>query len=123
MAEDKPWHKDAGKPRVDLMPPLPLFQVGHVLAFGLKKYGARNWEEYAARWSWGDLLGSTLRHIFSWMAREDRDAESGLHHLAHALCDLMMLLQLVLCGIGTDDRTNLRPEDYGAGAAYFHPET
>lgn len=116
---DKPWHKDGGKPRVDLMPPLPLFQVGHVLAFGLKKYGARNWEDYAAKWSWGDLLGSTLRHVFAWMAGEDLDPESKLPHLAHALCDLMMLLQLVLCATGQDDRTKLRPSAYPQGAAYF----
>ena len=118
---DKQWHKDAGKPRVDLIPPLPLFQIGHVLAFGMEKYGFRNWEQYADHWNWGDLLGSTMRHVFAWMAGEDRDHESGLHHLSHALCDLMMLVQLILCSSGTDDRTPLRPEEFGpGGVAMFH---
>jgi hypothetical protein len=38
------------------------------------------------------------------MAREDNDPESGLNHLAHALANIAMLLDLVLMSKGQDDR-------------------
>lgn len=101
----KPYfHLDSGKPRVDLLPPQALEAAGAVFEYGMSKYGHRNWEAYAEDWSWGQLLGSSLRHLYAWMRGVDLDRESGLPHLAHALTNLMMLLALVSAGQGKDDR-------------------
>ena len=92
---------DAGKPRLDLLPFDALEQVGAVLDYGAKKYAARNWEKGLA---WGRLLGAALRHLGAWARGANLDAESGLPHLAHAACCVLMLLASVTRGIGADDR-------------------
>lgn len=102
LADLDPAQKhDAGKPRLDLLPFDALEQVGAVLDYGAKKYAARNWEKGLA---WGRLLGAALRHLGAWARGANLDAESGLPHLAHAACCVLMLLASVTRGIGTDDR-------------------
>lgn len=101
------FHLEAGKPRVDLLHWTALLGVAEVAAWGVAKYGERNWEEHAASWHWGQLLGSALRHIFYWAMREDLDPESGKPHLAHAVWNLCTLLELTSRGSGVDDRTKL----------------
>lgn len=104
---DSPFHFDSGKSPVDLLPPVALMEVARILGYGAKKYGDWNWVQYAAEWTWGQLIGSTLRHIFAWMRREDYDPESGHPHLAHAATNLLMLLELVLSQKGVDNRNPL----------------
>jgi hypothetical protein len=53
---------------------------------------------------WGRLLGAALRHLSAWAQGVERDAESGLPHLAHAACCVLMLGALTKRGTGTDDR-------------------
>ena len=101
------YHKDEGKPRTDLLPPRALLAMAAVFEYGQHKYGDRNWERYADDWKWGQLMGSTLRHLFAWMKREDIDGESPHSHLAHAMADLAMLYELQATGHGEDDRTRL----------------
>lgn len=92
---------DAHKPRTDLLPFDALEGVAAVLNYGAKKYAERNWEKGLA---WGRLLGATLRHLFSWGLGENLDPESGLPHLDHAACSVLMLSATVRRGLGTDDR-------------------
>lgn len=101
------FHYDAGKPRVDLIPPGPIVEIGHVFGYGCKKYGDRNWEEHADSWSHGQLAGSIERHLLAYKGGEDIDPESKRHHLAHLGCDVLMLLALILKGRGVDDRSKL----------------
>jgi hypothetical protein len=101
---DSPYHFDSGKARVDQLPPRALTKVAEIFGYGAKKYGDWNWAQHASEWKWGQLVGSTLRHLYSWMAREDYDLESGHHHLAHAGANVLMLLELILTHNGTDDR-------------------
>jgi hypothetical protein len=101
---DSPFHFDSGKPRMDQIPPRALMEIAKVFGYGARKYGEWNWAEYSNDWKWGQIIGSLLRHTFSWLMSEDIDHESGLHHLAHAGCNVMMLLELVLNGRGGDDR-------------------
>lgn len=103
-------HLDAGKPRLDLLQWRALREVAAVAEYGVRKYGERNWELHAERWRWGQILGSTFRHLSAWAVREDRDPESGLHHLAHAAWNAMTLLELVLANRGADDRSPLYEE-------------
>lgn len=97
-------HLDADKPRVDLLPFDSLMEVAEVLRIGAKKYDERNWEKGMP---WMKLIGSTLRHIFKWSIGKDLDEEDSLNHLAHAACDILMVLAYQLRNTGTDDRAKL----------------
>lgn len=102
------FHKEEGKPMLDLLHINALTEEGRVCSYGARKYGLRNWEEHADKWTWGQLIASTLRHIFRWMIGEDFDEESGLHHLAHARWNLGAVYELQLAGKGTDDRSKMQ---------------
>jgi hypothetical protein len=101
------FHFDEGKPRVDLIPPAIVEGIGRVLDFGATKYGDRNWELFADKWDYGQLMASCERHLLAWKRREDNDAESGLPHLAHAATNIAMLMGLIAAQRGNDDRTRL----------------
>jgi hypothetical protein len=92
---------DDGKPRHDLIAPEMFDGVAAVLAFGVKKYGERDWEKGL---QWGNTLASTMRHLMAWMRREELDEESGLPHLDHAACNIMFLCAFARRGTGTDNR-------------------
>lgn len=109
--QDTSFHREAGKPRVDLLQWGAILAVGQVAEFGAKKYGDRNFEQYAQQWNWGQLFGSAIRHLIAWAMREDRDPESGLHHLAHAAWNILTLLDFVMRGLGNDDRTTVLTKD------------
>jgi len=93
--------KDSEKVRLDLLPVRPLLEVGRVLTFGAKKYEPRNWEK---GFSWSRPYAATLRHLFAWWAGETYDKETGLNHLAHALCEIMFLLEFSYTHVEMDDR-------------------
>jgi len=82
------------KERYDLVPFAALREVTRVLGFGARKYGDENWRKVErAR---GRYLAATFRHVIAWQQGETNDAESGLHHLAHASCCLFFLLAFEL---------------------------
>lgn len=93
---------DAEKVRLELLPIRAITEVGKVLTFGGKKYGADNWR---LGMQWRRLIGAAFRHLFAFARGEDRDPETGLPHLAHATCCLLFLLTYQLEGLGHDDRT------------------
>lgn len=93
---------------LDLLHINALIEEGHVCSFGAKKYGLRNWEDHADKWSLGQLVASAMRHIFQWMIGEDFDQESGLHHFAHARWNLGAAYELQLAKRGKDDRSKLQ---------------
>jgi len=99
---------DQGKPRMELLPPDVLIQIAAVFTYGANKYGDRNWEKGGR---WGRWMGAALRHCFAWLAGEENDDESGLPHLAHALCSLMMLFGMQLRSVGDDDRLPVKAAD------------
>lgn len=92
---------DAGKARWDLLPFDALDEVALVLEYGSRKYAPRNWEKGMA---WGRLLAAAMRHLAAWALGNETDLESGLPHLSHAACCVLMLLALVKRDVGTDDR-------------------
>lgn len=59
--------------------------------------------------AWTRMSDAALRHITAWIEGEDKDWESGLSHLAHAICCLTFLLTYQLLNLGTDDR--YKPEE------------
>ena len=81
MQRDEPGVKfDAGKSRIDLIPPSFIEGVGQVLAFGAAKYGERNFEKGM---SWGRIYGGMMRHSLAFWRGEENDAETGLPHIWH----------------------------------------
>jgi hypothetical protein len=57
--------------------------VGLVMHYGAKKYGPDNWKgcEEPMRYMW-----AARRHLLAMSSGEANDPESGLPHVAHALC-------------------------------------
>jgi len=92
MPEGKKY--DGEKPRLYLLPPHTLVEVGKVLTFGAAKYDEHNWKKLDNLQN--RYTGAALRHIFAHMAGEELDPETGLDHLAHALCCLMFKLEAKL---------------------------
>lgn len=92
---------DSEKLRYDLLPFDALKAEVEVWTYGASKYADRNWEK---GFNWMRIVGSTLRHLTSFILGEDRDPETGFYHLAHAACNIRMLLTFQLRGIGQDDR-------------------
>ena len=92
---------NVNKPRLDLIPALPLFKAGEVLSFGARKYKPHNWR---LGLSWLETFGSLQRHLWAWLDGEENDPESGYTHMAHAVCQMLFLAEFVFRGTGEDDR-------------------
>lgn len=60
--------------------------VSRVRMFGAVKYGRNNFKKTGFKYT--RSLAAALRHIFKFLSGEDNDTESGLSHLAHAICCL-----------------------------------
>jgi hypothetical protein len=90
-----------GKLRLDLLPVYPIRDTAAVFTFGAQKYLPRNWE---AGFPWTSVYASLQRHLMAWYSGEDFDPESGLSHLAHAACNLMMLQEFEYTKPLLDDR-------------------
>lgn len=90
MTEGKKF--DSGKDRWDLLPWYVIQKVVKVLTFGVEKYGAWNWLDVpGARERYDAALE---RHLVAWRLGEKTDPETGLPHLAHALCCLIFIAHL-----------------------------
>ena len=92
---------DDKKPSLGLLPGAALLEVAKVLDFGAVKYDEHNWRQ---GFVWSRLYDASLRHIFAYIGGEDKDPESGLSHIAHAICGLLFLLEHEIKGYGNDDR-------------------
>ena len=85
---------DSAKPKMNLLPPKAIVEVAKVLTFGAEQYDAENWrklDDLQNRYTAG-----ALRHIFAHMDGEKLDPETGLSHMAHALCCLLFKLEIEL---------------------------
>jgi hypothetical protein len=76
-------------------------RIAEVMTYGKKKYSAHNWR---GGLSYSRLLAAALRHIFAYLGGESKDPETGLSHLGHASCCLMMLLEFETTRPDLDDR-------------------
>jgi hypothetical protein len=83
---------DAGKPRWDLLPPLALEEVARVLEFGARKYDPDNWRKVKG-WRWR-YVRAGIGHAFAHLSGRKLDKQSGLPHLAHAVCCFLFILEL-----------------------------
>lgn len=97
---------DDGKVGLDLWSPDALIATAEVLDFGAAKYDAYNWAQGI---SYRRVFSALLRHLWAFWRGENNDKETGLPHLAHAMCCLMFLLHYTLNNYEEyDDRPNYR---------------
>ena len=94
---------DGDKAKLHLLPPKSILEVGKVLTYGAEKYDAENWRKVP------DLqnryTSAALRHIFAHIDGELDDQETGLSHLAHAMCCLLFKLEDELLGKSEEEGT------------------
>lgn len=83
---------DGGKPQYGLLPPLALRETVKVLTFGAEKYEPDNWRRVPD--AHRRYFDAAQRHLWDYKAGEKIDPESGVSHLAHALCCIMFMLDL-----------------------------
>lgn len=86
---------DQGKTDWCILPIKPSEEIIKVFSFGEQKYARGNYQEGGGL-KYSRVINSLLRHIHAFMQGEDKDPESGLHHLAHAGCNIYMLLSYEL---------------------------
>lgn len=92
---------DAGKVRMDLVPPEFVFAVAAVLTYGAIKYNDWNWAMGMRK---GRVVAALLRHTFAYLAGSSFDDESNLPHTWHAATCLAMLIGGELRGVAIEDR-------------------
>lgn len=81
---------DNDKPQWSLMQWGALTEVVDVLTYGAKKYSPDNWKKVPnARQRY---LDAGFRHFTAYAAGEKNDSETGMSHLAHAMCCMLFLL-------------------------------
>ena len=101
MSEGRKY--DGDKPKLYLLPPKSILEVGKVLTYGAEKYDPENWRKV------DDLqnryTSAALRHIFAHIDGEENDEETGLSHLAHAMCCLLIKLEDELIAKSEEERS------------------
>lgn len=84
---------DGEKPDWSLMPHGALRPVVEVLTQGARKYERFDWEKTIQEpLGRARYYAAALRHLDAYHDGEVIDEESGLPHLAHAVCSLLFLL-------------------------------
>jgi len=69
---------------------------------GALKYGRSNWRVAGVRAS--IYFDAAVRHLYAWFEGENKDPDSGLPHMSHALACLAILVDSEAAGKLVDDR-------------------
>lgn len=109
MSEGKKF--DSGKPPLHLVSWPAIWEIAKVLEFGAQKYNAWDWQKGINH---SRTLSAALRHLTAYVTGETYDDETGINHLAHALCEIMFALTFDLQGRDEfDDRFSVSNDMYG----------
>lgn len=98
----KIFKDDSNKLPMHLLPPEACIEIVKGFAFGAKKYGPFAWLDNPIEWL--RVSDALRRHHDKWLAGKDNDPESGLLEMAHAGCNVIMLLEYQLRQLGKDNR-------------------
>lgn len=90
------------KPSTWVIPSTAVFHLGMAMRNGANKYGAYNWREKKVKAT--IYLDAINRHHALWMAGEEVDQKSKVHHLAHLMACAAILLDAMETGNLVDDR-------------------
>lgn len=69
--------------------PVSVEEVTKVLMYGAKKYSRSNYSKVESE----RYEAAFFRHVMAYLRGEQLDPETGYHHLAHAVCCLMFLVE------------------------------
>ena len=83
---------DNGKAPLALIPVEALEPIAQIFGFGASKYGINNWRQDGENTEWSRTYSSIQRHLHAFWSGEDKDPESGMPHIAHAITQLMILM-------------------------------
>ena len=81
---------DTGKLQFSLIPPEIKLYLAEILTFGAKKYAPDNWKKIDVQ----RYYDAFERHMNAFQLGEENDEESGMHHLKHALTNMMFICYL-----------------------------
>lgn len=85
-----------------LVPPAAVAQAAMAFKDGAAKYGPYNWREKTI--SSSVYIAACKRHLDAWWDGEDKASDSGVHHIAHAMACMCMILDAESIGMLNDDR-------------------
>ena len=91
---------DKEKNRLDLLFIPFLKGVARILTFGSKKYAPDNWKK--VKHGRRRYYRAAMSHIMDWRDGEEKDLETGEHHLLHAGCCIMFAYGYDVLGIKDD---------------------
>lgn len=83
---------DDGKLQYSLIPPEIKLYLAEILTFGAKKYAPNNWKKVDVQ----RYYDAFERHMTAFQLGEENDQESGMHHLKHALTNMVFITWLEL---------------------------
>lgn len=86
-SETKEKEEKGAADRFSLIPPRLLTQVADIFMFGANKYGKDNWKEVPIQ----KFEASFERHWSAYKVGVDRDNESDLYHICHAIANLFII--------------------------------
>ena len=93
----------AKPPLFSVVPASALLHLGQAMQNGAKKYGAFNYRDAGVRGS--IYMDAAFRHMAAWFDSHQELAEdSGVHHLAHAMACMAIILDCIETGNLVDDR-------------------
>lgn len=90
------------KPPLHLIPASALIYLSVVMKLGATKYGPGNWREHPVKMT--VYLSAAWRHILEALDGLDKDDESGMPPMAHAMACCAIILDALACGCLIDDR-------------------
>lgn len=90
------------KPRLSLVSPAGLVYEALAMGDGSRKYGPFNFRHKKVQAL--IYVDACMRHLLSWVDREENAKDSGLPHLGHAKACLGILIDALETGNLIDDR-------------------
>lgn len=92
----------AKKIPLHLVPPSAVHYFAMAMADGAAKYGPYNWREKAVTVS--TYVAAAKRHLDAFWDGEDNAPDSGVHHLAHAMACMGIVIDAMTIKKLVDDR-------------------
>lgn len=83
---------DQGKLKFSLLKYNAFMEMLKVVNYGANKYSPDNWKMLEN--SKERYFDAANRHLWAWWSGERYDAESKLHHLAHAMSSLLFIIEM-----------------------------
>lgn len=106
------WSEWLGIDSFHLVPVEGVKAVATILGIGARKYAPRNWEQGM---DWSRPTDAAIRHINAWWGGEDKDQDTGEHHLWHAATNIFFLIAYTAWNRGNDDRPKRPQTPAGTG--------